>query len=155
MDALLMIGLALTALLSLILSKILLTYGKSIDQYPVSWKEQRDISLWSPMMFTQLSVRAFWPLFIIGAFMLFQPSRFLLVGGIALITGLILYIGTAVVFSVSVFNAMASAGKESNRSNLAPGVMDRFSPFPLKPGIGSRFRPQGTSSRTGFPGYKK
>ena len=155
MEAFLMIGLALTALLSLILSKILLKYGKSIDHYPVSGQEKREISVWSPMMFTRLSVLAFWPLFIIGSFMVFQQSRFILVGGIALIIGLILYLGTAVIFSVSVFNAMASAGKERNRSNPVPGVMGRLSPLPLKPYTCSRLRPQGKTSRTGSPGYRK
>ena len=58
-------------------------------------------------MFTRISVLVFWPLFIIGSFMVVLQSRFMLVGGIALITGLILYLGTAVVFSAAVFNTMA------------------------------------------------
>jgi len=155
MEGLLMIGLALAALLSLGLSKILLTYGRSIDKYPVSGQEKGENSLWSPMKFTQTSVLVFWPFFIIGSLMIFQQSRFIFVGGIALITGLILYLGTAVVFSIAVFNAMASAGKERNRSNPVFGMMGRSPPFPSKPGSGSRFRLPGKIFRPGPNGYRK
>jgi len=155
MEGLLMLGLAIAVLLSLGLSKILLTYGKSIDKYPVSGQEKGENSLWSPMKFTQISVIVFWPFFIFGSFMVFQESRFIFVGGIALITGLILYLGTAVVFSIAVFNAMSSAGKERNRSNLVFGMRGRSSPFPSKTGSGSRFRPQGKIIRPGSNGYRK
>jgi len=155
MGVLLLTGLAFAAFVSLGLSITLLTYGKSIDQYPVKGEETREISLWSPMMFTRISVIAFWPLFIIGSLMVFLQSRFMLVGGIALITGLILYLGTAVVFSAAVFNAMASKGRESKKSSPVPGVMGSLSPFSSKPGSGSRFRPRGKIFRPGFPGYRK
>lgn len=155
MEGLLMLGLVFVALISLFLSKTLLTYGKSIDQYPVSGQEKREISLWSPMMFTQLSVLAFWPFFLIGSLMVFQQSRFILIGGIALITGLTLYLGTAVVFSIAVFNAMASSGKERNKSDPVPGVMRRVPPFPLKSYTCSRVRPQRKISRTWSPGSRR
>jgi hypothetical protein len=116
MEPLLLLGLVFCAFLGLVLSKTLLVYGKSIDQYPTSEEETREISLWSPRMFTRMSVLAFWPLFIIGGILVFQQSRFMLVGGIALITGLLLYLVTAVVFSAAVFRTMASAGRESNKA---------------------------------------
>jgi hypothetical protein len=155
MDALLLFGLVFVAFLGLVLSKTLLLYGKSIDQYPAGGEETREISLWSPMMFTKISVLAFWPLFIIGGIMVLLQSRFMLVGGIALITGLILYLVTAVVFSAAVFKAMASAGRKSNESSPVPGVMGRLSPFPSKQGIRSRFGSRGKNSGPGSPGYRK
>jgi hypothetical protein len=155
MEALLVVGLVFCAFLSLVLSKILLSYGKSIDQYPEGGQETRELSLWSPGMFTRMSVLAFWPLFLLGSFMVFLQSRFMLVGGIALITGLILYLGTAVVFSAAVFNTMASAGRANAKSGPVQGLMEKLSPFSSRQGTSSGLRSLGKKSRPGYPGYKK
>lgn len=155
MEEFLVTGLIFTAIISLVLCKILLAYGKSIDQYPIGRHETREISLWSPQMFTQLSVLVFWPVFVIGAFMVFQQSRFMLVGGIALIIGLMLYLGTAVVFSGAVLKTMASTGRENNKSSPARGVIGRLTRFSSKPGSGTTYRPGGKTSQPGFSGYKK
>ena len=155
MEELLIVGLVSVAFLSLVLSRILLSYGKSIDQHPGSGGETREPSLWSPMMFTRISVLVFWPLFIIGSFMVVLQSRFMLVGGIALITGLVLYLGTAVVFSAAVFNAMASAARGNNASSPVQGMLGKLSPFSPGQGAGSGIRLQGKKSRPGYPGYRK
>jgi hypothetical protein len=155
MEALLIVGLVFATFLGLVLSKTLLSYGKSIDQYPAGGQETREISLWSPMRFTRISILAFWPLFIIGSFMVVLQSRFMLVGGIALITGLILYLGTAVVFSAAVFNAMASAGRGNTTSSPVQGVLRKMSPFSSRQGTSSRLRVEGKKSRPGYPGYRK
>jgi hypothetical protein len=155
MEALLIVGLVSVAMVSLVLSKILLSYGKSIDQHPVSGMETREITLWSPMMFTRISVLVFWPLFIIGSCMVVLQSRFMLVGGIALITGLILYLGTAVVFSAAVFNTMASAGRGNTTSSPVQGMLGKMSPFSSKQGTSAKVRSQGKKTRPGYPGYRK
>lgn len=155
MEELLIVGLVSVAFLSLVLSRILLSYGKSIDQHPGSGGETREPSLWSPMMFTRISVLVFWPLFIIGSFMVVLQSRFMLVGGIALITGLVLYLGTAVVFSAAVFNTMASAGRGNTTSRPVQGVMGKLSPFSSRQGTSSRVRSLGKKYRPGYPGYRK
>jgi len=155
MEELLIVGLVSVAFLGLVLSKILISYGKSIDQYPAGGQETRERSLWSPMMFTRISVLVFWPLFIIGSFMVVLQSRFMLVGGIALITGIILYLGTAVVFSAAVFNAMVSAGRGNTTSSPVQGVMGKFSPFSSRQGTSSRVRSLGKKYRPGYPGYRK
>jgi hypothetical protein len=155
MEALLIVGLVSVAFLSLVLSKILLSYGKSIDQYPAGGQETREPGLGSPMMFTRISVLVFWPFFLIGSFMVSLQSRFMLVGGIALITGLILYLGTAVVFSAAVFNAMASTGRGNTTSSPVQGVLRKMSPFSSRQGTSSRLRVEGKKSRPGYPGYRK
>jgi hypothetical protein len=155
MEELLIAGLVSVAFLSLVLSKALLSYGKSIDQHPGSGMETREITLWSPMRFTRISVLVFWPLFIIGSFMVVLQSRFMLVGGIALITGIFLYLGTAVVFSAAVLNALGSAGRESNKSSPVQGMLGKMSPFSHGQGTGSGIRSQGKKSRPGYQGYRK
>ena len=155
MEELLIVGLVSVAVLSLVLSRILLSYGKSIDQYPVAGQETREPGLGSPMMFTRISVLVFWPLFILGSVMVVLQSRFMLVGGIALITGLILYLGTAVVFSAAVFHAMASAGRGNTTSSPVQGMLGKLSPFSSRQGTSSRLRSQGKKYRPGYPGYRK
>ena len=156
MEALICIGLvASCALFSLVLSRILLSYGKFIDQHPAGGQETRDISLWSPAAFTRISVLVFWPLFIIGSFMVFQQSRFVLVGGIALITGLLLYLGTAVVFSAAVFRAMANGSRESSHASPVEGVLRSVSPFSSRQDTHSQSRSRKKSSRVGYRGYRK
>jgi len=156
MEELLIVGLVFGAFLGLVLSFALITFGKLIDRYPDKGAEKRAISFWSPAMFTRISVLVFWPLFIIGSFMVFLQSRFMLVGGIALITGLILFLGTAVVFSAAVFNMMATGIKGSDASNPIQGLMRRIIPSSsIRPGVGSRFRSTGKSYRHDSPGNRK
>jgi len=156
MEALIRIGLVASgALISLVLSRILLSYGRSIDQHPAGGQETRDISLWSPAAFTRISVMVFWPLFIIGSIMVFQQSRFVLVGGIALITGLLLYLGTAVVFSAAVFHAMANGNRESARVSPVEGMLRSMSPFSSQRKTSSGSRSRAKKSRVGYPGYRK
>ena len=155
MEELLIVGLVSVAFLGLVLSRILLSYGKSIEEYPVAGQDRREPGFGSPIMFTRISVLVFWPLFIIGSFMVVLQSRFMLVGGIALITGIILYLGTAVVFSAAVFNAMTSSGRGNTTSRPVQGVMGKLSPFSSRQGTSSRVRSLGKKYRPGYPGYRK
>ena len=106
-------------------------------------------------MFTRISVVVFWPFFILGSLMVFQQSRFMLVGGIALITGLILYLGTAVVFSAAVFHMMAKGSREKTKASPFEGVMESWSPFSSRQGTSSSSRSRGKRTRVGYPGYRK
>ncbi len=156
MEELFIVGLVLAAFVSLVLSRILLSYGKSIDQHPAGGQEMRDTSPWSPAAFTRISVLVFWPLFIVGSVMVFQQSRFMLVGGIALITGLLLYLGTAVVFSAAVFHAMMNGSRESASANPVAGMLRGVSPFSSRRKTSSRPPSPGKNSRVGYyPGYRK
>jgi hypothetical protein len=155
MEELLIVGLVSVAFLGLFLSKTLLSYGKSIEEYPVAGQETRESGLGSPLMFTRISVVVFWPFFILGSLMVFQQSRFMLSGGIALITGLILYLGTAVVFSAAVFHMMAKGSREKTKASPIEGVIGSWSPFSSREGTSSRLRSQGNKYRPGYPGYRK
>jgi ABC-type antimicrobial peptide transport system permease subunit len=114
MDVYLVIGVIAGAVVSIVLSCVLLKLGTLIDRYPDNGEQERDISNWSPEKFTRILVFLFWPFFIAGAIMVFQPSRFLLIGGITLIAALLLMLGTAVVFSAAVYRAIAGGKNESS-----------------------------------------
>jgi hypothetical protein len=113
MRELLIIGLAFCALISLVLSVVFIKFGEIIDRFPSGEEEERDRSRWSPVEFSRISVMIFWPLFISGGLMVLQQSRILMVLGIAILFGLILFLLTAVLFSLGVINLM-KAHKSGN-----------------------------------------
>lgn len=53
--------------------------------------------------------------------MIFQHSRVIFVGGIALLSGLLLFLVTAVVFSLAVLNQMSAKKDEEGASSRLPG----------------------------------
>jgi hypothetical protein len=121
MQEFLIIGLAGGAVVCVILSVILLRYGVIIDRFPAGEETDRDRSRWSPREFTRISVTVSWLLFIPGAWMALQPSKLLMVGGIALLVGVAIFLITAVIFSMSVLKLMSS-GADSNRSSSSKAL---------------------------------
>ena len=122
-------GLAFGAVIGLILSFVLLKFGEIIDRYPLGDEESRDKNWGSPVPFTRISVLLFWLFFIIGGWMVFQQSKVIFVGGIALLIGLLLFLATAVVFSLAVLNQMSAKKDEKGGSSLLSGKKS-FSLFP-------------------------
>lgn len=118
MQEFIVIGLVVTAVTCIVLSAILIKFGEIIDRYPAGEEEERDRSRWSPREFTRISVTIVWLLFIPGAWMTLQQSRFMVVGGIALIIGLLLFLLTAVIFSMSVLKMMGSGTGRNGKSPL-------------------------------------
>ena len=117
MQEFLVIGLAGVAVACMVLSIILIRFGEIIDRFPGGEEVERDRSRWSPLEFTRISVIVFWLLFIPGVWMALQQSRILMVGGIALLVGLVLFLLTAVIFSISVLKMM---GSKANRNGISP-----------------------------------
>lgn len=118
MQELLLIGLVFGAAICLLLSVLLLRLGVIIDRFPAGEEEKRDRSRWSPVEFTRISVIVFWPFFILGGWMALQQSRLLMVGGIAILVGLALFLSTAVLFSLAVIKQMSS--KRSGNGTSSP-----------------------------------
>ena len=117
MQEFLVIGLAGAAVVCMVLSVILIRFGEIIDRFPAGEEAERDRSRWSPREFTRISVVVSWVLFIPAAWMALQPSRGLMVGGIALLAGLVLFLATAVIFSMAVLKMMGSRG---GRNGISP-----------------------------------
>ena len=117
MEEFLLIGLAFGAVVSLVLSVVLLRFGVIIDRFPTREEVERDRSRWSPLEFTRISVIVSWLLFIPGAWMALQQSKILMVGGIALLVGLVLFLLTAVIFSMAVLKMM---GSKASRNGTSP-----------------------------------
>lgn len=118
MQELILIGLVFGTAICLLLSVLLLRVGVIIDRFPAGEEEKRDRSRWSPVEFTRISVIVFWPLFILGGWMALQQSRLLMVGGIAILVGLSLFLSTAVLFSMAVIKQMSS--KRSGNVTSSP-----------------------------------
>ncbi len=132
MQELFIFGLAIATVICLVLTALILRLGDMIDRIPAKDEEERETSLWSPREFTRLSVAVFWPSFVIGAVMAVQPERILMIGGIVLVFGLVLFLLTEFVFSASVFNIMTSRKKEGRSSpmtGLLKGVSGKKEPF--------------------------
>jgi len=128
MQELFIFGVAISGIFCLLLSAMLLRLGLMIDRFPVSEEEPRDRSLWSPREFTRISVMTFWPVFILGGYMVVQPSRLTMIGGIAILVGMVLFLVTAVIFSVSVLNLMKRQSGESKGQAPTPGLFSGATP---------------------------
>jgi hypothetical protein len=123
MEELLIIGIIIGAVVSLMLTAVLLRLGVMIDRFPMSNDGEREKSLWSPVEFTRISVILYWPLYIIGGYMVFQPVRIMLIGGITLVFGLFLFLVTAMLFSAAVYKLIRSKNRESGMPAPVPGLM--------------------------------
>lgn len=156
MEELLIIGVVIGAVVSLMLTAVVLRLGVMIDRFPVEYDEEREKSLWSPVEFTRLSVLFYWPLYIVGGYMVFQPEKLLWIGGIALLFGLLLFLFTAMVFSGAVYNLMRSNNRESGVPSPVAGMMagsGKALPGGLFPSL--KMRTSGKYSRAGFSAYRK
>jgi hypothetical protein len=128
MQEIFVFAVAISGIFCLLLSAMLLRLGLMIDRFPVSEEEPRDRSLWSPREFTRISVLIFWPLFIIGGSMMLYPSRVVMVVGISTLVGMILFLVTAVIFSVSVLNLMKKKRDTDSGRSPAPGLFPGTAP---------------------------
>ena len=134
------------AVIGLILSFVLLKFGEIIDRYPSGDEESRDKNWGSPVPFTRISVLLFWLFFIIGGWMIFQQSKVIFVGGIALLIGLLLFLATEVVFSLAVLNQMSAKKDEKGISSLLSGRKSS-SWFPRMSFHGSGYYPRKSSRK--------
>ncbi|HNS82207.1 MAG TPA: hypothetical protein PKL26_00510, partial [Methanolinea sp.] len=64
----------------------------------------------------------YWPLYIVGAAMLVPGTRIMTVAGIATLFGLVLFMITALIFSVATYNLMRS----KSRGSSSPSIMVSF-----------------------------
>jgi hypothetical protein len=114
MSEIVILGLAIGVVFSLFSSLVLLRMGFIIDRFPTEYEDARERSIYSPVEFTRLSVILFWILFGMGGYMVLQGTRLMLVAGIATLFGICMYLITAVIFSIAVYNLMRS--KKPDRS---------------------------------------
>jgi hypothetical protein len=156
MEELLIIGIIIGAVVSLMLTAVLLRLGVMIDRFPMSNDGERDKSLWSPVAFTRISVIFYWPFYIIGGYMVFQPTKLLLIGGITLLFGLLLFLFTAMVFSAAVCNLMRSNNKKNGMPAPLPGLMGTSTEMPSLKFLPSlKMRASGKYARAGSSAYRK
>lgn len=155
MQELLIIGFCIGVVASLMLTAVFLRMGVMIDRFPLENERERDISMWSPVAFTRLSVLGYWPLFIVGGYMMFQPERLLFIGGITLLFGLVLFLFTALVFSVAVYNLMRSKNREVGMPAPFAGLVGGpgASSGGLLPSL--KMRTNGKFTRAGLSAYRK
>lgn len=119
MDEIFAVGLIFAGILSVMVSLALVKMGKVIDAFSIEEEPERDRSMWSPLEFTRIIVALFWIFFLLAAYMISLGTRVMLVVGIATIAGLVLFLGTALVFSVATFNLMRSRAKgDGGKSTL-------------------------------------
>ena len=150
------IGLAIGAVMSLMISAVLLRLGVMIDRFPMAGEEERDLSLWSPVQFTRISVLTYWPLYMIGGYMVFQPERLMWIGGITLLFGLVLFLITAVLFSAAVYNLMRSGKKDSGIPSPVGGLTVGIPGFSFtKLFASTKPRTNGKYTRAGTSAFRK
>jgi hypothetical protein len=128
MQELFIFGIAIGGVICILLTLMLLRLGDMIDKFPTENEDEREKSLWSPREFTRISVILFWPLFGIGSFMIIRPDKLVIVGGIAILFGMTLFLLTSVVFSFSVYNLMRTKRKGDGTSSPILGLMKGISP---------------------------
>ncbi|MEM2123823.1 MAG: hypothetical protein QXL43_00610 [Methanolinea sp.] len=144
MNEILVFGVVIGGVFSAIGSAVLVHLGETIDRFPREGDEKRVRSVWSPREFTRYAVAIYWPLYLAGAVMLLPGTRLLTVAGIATIFGLVLFMVTALVFSVATYHLMQSGGrKESPRVGLFSSLLagKPVSPYPRgrrSPGTGGK-----------------
>jgi hypothetical protein len=126
MQELFLFGVAIGGVICLLLTVMMLRLGDMIDRFPAGDEENREKSLWSPREFTRVSAVIFWPLFGIGSFMILRPDKIVIIGGIALLAGIVLFLLTAVIFSFSVYNVMESKKKGKTSHVTISGLMPGF-----------------------------
>ena len=155
-EELLIIGIVIGAFVSLMLTAVLLRLGVMIDRFPIENEEEREKSLWSPVEFTRISVLVYWPLYIVGMYMVFQPEKLLWIGGTVLLFGLLLFLFTAMVFSGAVYNLMRSNNQESGMRSPMAGLMAGSKKAPANGLFSSlKMRTSGKYSHAGFSANRK
>jgi len=113
MNEILFFGVIFGGIFSLFASIVLIHMGKMIDRFPTENEEERERCIWSPKEFTKYAVLIYWPVYVTGAGMLIPGTRLLTVAGIATLFGLILFMITALVFSIATYNLMRAQRRGS------------------------------------------
>ena len=106
MNEILLLLLGIVGIFAVGCSIALLALGKMIDQFPTGDESKHTRSIASPIETTRISVVAFWALFIIGTWAVFQESRILMIAGITTFFAICLFMLTALLFSFAVLNTM-------------------------------------------------
>ncbi len=141
MSEIVILGLAIVVVFSLFSSLVLLRMGLIIDRFPTEYEDARERSIYSPIEFTRLSVILFWILFGIGGFMVLQETRLMLIAGITTLFGICMYLITAVIFSLAVYNLMRTRKPDRSGAPSPSGHLFR----PLK--MSSRMPAQSTEQQ--------
>ncbi len=123
MNELLIFGLAIGGVFSLFGSLALVHMGGMIDRLPTGKEDERERSIWSPQTFTKISTACYWMLYAICVVMLIPGTRLLTVAGIALLVGLVLFMLTALIFSVATYNLMRSKNGLSRGPPVTTGML--------------------------------
>jgi len=97
-------------------SVALITLGKMIDRCPAENEELRERSMASPTESTKFAALVLWALFIPGAWLILQESRYAMIIGITTMFAIGLFMFTALVFSFAVLSTM-------KRKRKVPGEM--------------------------------
>ncbi|HUU76168.1 MAG TPA: hypothetical protein VMW63_08775 [Methanoregulaceae archaeon] len=131
MDEIFIVGLLFGGIISLMLSLVLLKMGKMIDAFPVEDGPEREITMWSPVEFTRIFVGLFWIFFLVGGYMVYLGTRIMLVMGIATLAGMLLFLITALVFSIATFNLMRT---QKNKDVSQASILSTIIKPTLNPG---------------------
>ncbi len=129
MSEIVILGLAIGVVFSLFSSLVLLRMGFIIDRFPTDYEDARERSIYSPVAFTRLSVILFWILFGTGGYMVMQGTRIMLIAGITTLFGICLYLITAVIFSIAVYNLMRSRSQDGSGTPSPSGFL--FGPLSI------------------------
>lgn len=106
MNEILLLLIGIVGIFAVGCSIALIALGRMIDQFPAGDESKRTRSVASPIETTRISVVAFWALFIVGTWAVFQESRILLVAGITTFFAICLFMLTALLFSFAVLKTM-------------------------------------------------
>jgi len=92
------------------------------------------------MEFTRIFVGLFWVFFGLGSYMIYLGSRIMVVFGIATVACLLLFLVTALIFSIATFNLMRTrAGREGSGSPLLSSIMkSSINPAAYVPDMGKK-----------------
>lgn len=142
-------GVIIGGIFSVIGSAVLVHLGELIDRFPVEGEGERERSMWSPREFTRYAVLFYWPLYIVGAAMLIPGTRVLTVGGIAMIFGLLLFMLTALVFSIATYNLMQSGREKSAKQRFLGSFFGTKNLFRTPPYRAGGFRSRKKEKDTG------
>jgi len=139
-NEILIFGVIIGGIFSAIGSAVLVHMGELIDRFPVEGEGERERSMWSPREFTRYAVIFYWPLYIVGAAMMIPGTRVLTVGGIAILFGLVLFMLTALVFSVATYNLMQSGREKSTKQRFLGSFFGTRNLFRVSPYRAGSFR---------------
>ena len=137
MNEILFFGVIFGGIFSLFSSIVLVQMGILIDRFPTANEEERERCMWSPREFTRYAVLLYWPVYIVGAWMLLPGTRILTVAGIATLFGLVLFMVTALIFSIATYNLMRAKNRGAPSlmgGLLQPGRLVRAFRLPVQGG---------------------